>query len=499
MTARTASRTSSAARAASGEASGWSGAARLILAALLLLLPVAHSAALSDPFELPKEMLLAGAAVALLVCLVAAAARRNPPATTFRARLPIAVPLAIALGAAGLATVRSGSQGIALSGFLMLVSLVVVAAAVPLAVRSDRDALLLLGAAILGTGLAAVASLAQIFRPGFNLMLGSISLVPPAPSGGTFGDPGLLAQALLLGLPLAAGAAALCSGAMRLAIGGWIGIFTASLLYGGKPEGWLVGGGVVVLLLVMRVARSTVAGNPWTDLVPDPGGPTVRTILAAGAGLALVLAAARLPGMGTGGAAPDPLEHVGLLAPTTGEVAADRAAGIRGSLALLARHPLGAGPGVWRHAFLEVAWTAVPNSPFSLSHQAVHAGQSFLEAAAEMGIVASLALGALIAVALGRAFRAARRDGGAWGSIGLTSCVAILTGALVACFGSPFQEAAPATLFAFACGLGLAAAHRVFVADEAEEAAASGFASGRRRALRLVAGLVAVVGLAAAG
>jgi tetratricopeptide (TPR) repeat protein len=346
--------------------------------------------------------------------------------------------------------------------------------------------------------LAAVASLAQILRPGFNLMIGSISIVPPAPAGGTFGDPGLLAQALLLALPLAVGAAALCGGALRLVLGGWIGILSAALLYGGKPEGWLVAAFVVALLLVVRVARSALAGNPWTDLVPDPGGPTVRTILAAGAGLALVLAAARLPGMGTGGAAPAPLEHVGLLAPTTGDVTADRAAGIRGSLALLGRHPLGVGPGAWRHAFLEVAWTAVPSSPFSLSHQAVHAGQAFLEAGAELGSLAFLALVALLVVVLGRAFRAALRDGGAWGSIGLTSCIAILTGAIVACYGSPFQEAAPAALFAFACGLGLAAWQRVSAASEAEEAA-GGFASGRRRALRLAAGLVAVVTLAAAG
>ena len=492
-----ASRSSSPARTASGEPSTWCGLARLILVVLFLLLPVVHSATLSDPFELPKEVLLAAAAVPLLACLVAAAALRNPPAATLRARLPIALPLLLALGGAGLAAARSGSQGIALSGFLMLAALVVIAAAVPLAVQSDRHALFLLGAAITGLALAALASLSQIFRPGFNFMLGSISIVPPAPAGGTFGDPGLLAQALLLGLPLAAGAAALCGGALRLAVGGLIGILAAALLYGGKPEGWLVGGGVVALLLVSRVARSALAGNPWTDLVPDPGGPTVRTILAAGAGLALVLAAARLPGMGTAGAAPAPLEHVGLLAPTTGDVTADRAAGMRGSLALLARHPLGVGPGAWRHAFLEVAWTAVQDSPFSLSHQAVHAGQSFLEAGAELGILAALALGVLLAVVLWRAFRAALRDGGAWGILGLTSCGAMLTAALVACFGSPFQEVVPATLFALACGLGLAASRRVFAASEEEAASAGGFASGRRRALRLAAGLAAVVALAA--
>jgi hypothetical protein len=232
VTARTASRTDSTARAASGESSFCSGVARLVLVLLFLFLPVVHSATISDPFELPKEILIAGAAVLLLALLVAAAARRNPPATTLRARLPIALPLLLGLGAAGLAAARSGSQGLALSGFLMLTALVVIAAAVPLAVQSDVHALALLGAAILGMTLAAVASLSQIFRPGFNLMLGTISIVPPAPAGGTFGDPGLLAQALLLALPLAAGAAALCGGVLRLLVGGLIGVFAAALLYG---------------------------------------------------------------------------------------------------------------------------------------------------------------------------------------------------------------------------------------------------------------------------
>jgi tetratricopeptide (TPR) repeat protein len=496
VTVRTASPGSPASsRAASPESSAASGAARLVLALLLLLVPVVHSAGLSDPFELPKEALLAAAALPLLVCLIVAAARRSAPAASLRAILPIGAPLGVALAAAGLAVARSASQGLAVAGFLALVSLVIVAAAVPLAVRNGRDALLLLGAAITGAGLAAVAGLAQIFSPGFNLMLGGMSIVPPAPAGGTFGDPGLLAQTLLVALPLAAGAAALCRGGLRLAVGALVGILAAALLYGGKPEGWLVAGGVVAILLLARVARSAIAGNPWTDLAPDPAGTTLRTLLAAGAVLALVMAAARLPGMGTGAAPPAPLEHVGLLAPTTGDVSADRTAGIRGSLALLGRHPLGIGPGTWRHGVLEVAWTAIPDSPFSLSHQAVHAGESFLEAGAELGLLATAAFAVLLAVALVRAIRAALRNAAEWGTIGLAAACTLLSGALVALFGSPFQEVAPATLLAFACGLGLAANHRVL--KDRELPAASGFASGRRRALRLAAGVAALFLLAA--
>jgi tetratricopeptide (TPR) repeat protein len=494
VTVRTASPHTTS-RAASREVSASS--ARLVLLLLLLVLPVAHSAALSDPFELPKEMLVAAAALPLLACLVAAAARRAPPAATRRQSLAIALPLAILLLSAGLAASLSVSRGLAFSGLVGIVSLIVVAASVPLAVATPGDARRLIGAAVAGVALAGCASLAQIFRPGFNWMIGSLSIVPPAPAGGTFGDPGLLAQALILGLPLAVGGAALSQGALRLAFGGLIGILSGALLYGGKPEGWLVGAGAVAILLLARVVRSALSGNPWVDLVPDPAGATIRTILAAGAAVALVLAAARLPGMGPGAAAPAPLEHVGLLAPTTGDVAADRAAGVRGSVALLGRHPLGVGPSVWRHAVLEVAWTVVNPSPFSLSHQAVHAGESFLEAGAELGLAGFAALLILLFVVLGRGFRAALRDAGPWGSIGLTAAGAILAAALAALFGSPLQEAAPATLLAFACGLGLAAHRAVFATEE--QAAASGFESGRRRGLRLAAGGAALVLLAASG
>ena len=496
MTVRTVSPQTTS-RAASGELSAPSRLALLVLALLLLLLPVAHSAALSDPFEMPKELLLAAAALPLLAGLVAAAARGGRPAASPRDRLAIAVPLAILLLSSGLAAVLSVSKGLALSGLVVIASLVVVAASVPLAVRTPGESRLLIGAAVSGVALAGIASLAQILRPGFNWMIGSLSIVPPAPAGGTFGDPGLLAQALILGLPLAAGGAALSKGSLRLVFGGLIGVISAALFYGGKPEGWLVGAGVLAILLLARIARSALAGNPWVDLVPDPAGATVVTILAAGAAVALVLAAARLPGMGTGLEPTAPLEHVGLLAPTTGDITADRAAGVRGSVALLSRHPLGVGPSVWRHAFLEVAWTAVSPSPFSLSHQAVHAGQSFLEAGDEIGVAGLAALLALLAVLFWRGFRAALRDTGPWGSVGLTAACAILAAALAALFGSPLQEAVPATLLAFACGLGLAASRAVLASGESP--AGSVVSPGRRRAVRLAAGGAALVLLAAAG
>jgi tetratricopeptide (TPR) repeat protein len=473
------------------ERSIWSGGARLILAAVLLLLPLVHSSGLSDPFDLPKEALVCGAALLLLVCLVADAARRG---AGFLPRAGRTLPAAalVLLGAAGIAAARSASPGLAASALLTLAALLILAASVPLAAPRPRDALLLLVAAVTGMALAAIASLAQIFRPGFNLAIGDLSLVPPAPAGGTLGDPGLLAQALLVALPLGVGAAALLSGPLRLALGGAIGLFAAALLYGGRPEGWIGAGGVVAVLLITRIVRAVRLEDPWTDLVPEPGGPTVRAILAAGAVVALALAAARLPGMGTGTVPPAPLTQVGLLAPTTGDVEIDRAAGTRGSLALIGRHPLGTGPGTWRHAVLEVAWTAVPSSPFTLSHQAVHAGQSWIEAGAELGLVAGAALVLLLAILLARAVRTFRRDRDGWGTIAATAFATILAAGFVACLGSPFQEVAPAGLVAFACGLALAAYRQAVGADPGDA-----IASGPERLAARAAGVAVLVGFGA--
>src|SRR5207249_1248954 len=101
------------------------------------------------------------------------------------------------------------------------------------------------------------------------------------------------------------------------------------------------------------------------------------------------------------------LQGISLLAPTTGNPAADRAAAIPGTFTLIGHHPLGVGPGGFRHAFLEVAWTARPNSPFSLSHQAVHPGNAFLEMTAETGLMGGLAFALLVLVVLLQAALAA--------------------------------------------------------------------------------------------
>ena len=466
----------------------------MILAAVLFVQPLAHSAGLSDPFDLPKEALLCGGAALLLLCFVGDAAQRGwIPARRDWAALAATL---LFLAAAGLAAFRSASPGIAASGFLMVTALVVLAAAVPLAARHPRDVRLLLIAAAAGLAPAALASLAQIFRPGFNLLLGDLSIVPPSPAGGTFGDPGLLAQAILVALPLGVGAVALLTGLPRLLFGGMLGILVAALLYGGQPEGWIAAGGIVAVLLATRIARATRREDPWSQLVPDPWGATARTLLAAVAVVTLIFAAARLPGMGTGGTPPALLTHVGLLAPTTGDVDADRAAATRGSLALLARHPLGTGPMTWRHAFLEVAWTAVPQSPFTLSHQALHAGQSFLEAGAELGLPAAAALLVLLGIVLTRAARTFLRDQGEWGTIAAAAFTTILGAGVVACLGSPFQEPAPAALVALACGLGLAA-HRRSTAFAGAIDPDAAIASSRARLAWLAGGLLALVAFVA--
>jgi tetratricopeptide (TPR) repeat protein len=462
----------------------WSLPARVLLVLLLLFLPLVHSGSIADPFGLPKEALLhESAALLLLFGLLGAgrgAARSSRPQALLAAVL-------VLLAAAGVATLVSANPRLAAESWLNLASLAIVAAAVARFVRTPGDALLVQGAALAGACLAALVALAQIFSPGFNWAIGTISIIPPSPGGGTLGDPGLVAQFVLVAVPLGLGAAALASGIARLVCAAGLGILASLLLYAGRPEGWLVAIWIVVLLAAIRLARATCAGSGWIDLTPDLGGGAVRGLLVIATVVILAVAVGRLPR--PGGQPVAPLSSVGLLAPTTGDVDKDRRAGTEGSTALVRRHPLGVGPGYFRHAFLEVAWTEVKESPFTLAHQAVHAGNSWLEAFAEDGLAGGLALVAVLLLLLLQAARSALRDPGPWGTAGATAGGTILAAGVVALYGSPFQEVTPALLIALASGLCVAAARGARHAASAGDESTSGRAPLPVRLLALVLGI----------
>jgi tetratricopeptide (TPR) repeat protein len=439
--------------------------ARVLLILLLLFLPLVHSGSIADPFGLPKETFLHESAALLvffgLYGVARGAGRRARPTG-------LAAAVLVLLAAAGVATLVSANPALAAESWVTVASLAVVGAAVARFVRTPGDALLLQGAALGGACLTALVTLAQIFSPGFNVSIGPISIVPPSPGGGTLGDAGLVAQFVLLAIPLGLGAAALASGIARLLCAAGLGILASSLLYGGRPEGWVVAAWIVALLAAIRVARATGAGSGWTDLTPDLGGGAVRGLLVIAAVVILAVALGRLPR--EGGQPVAPLGGVSLLAPTSGDADKDRRAGTEGSFLLLRRHPLGSGPGYFRHALLEVAWS-VKDSPFTLGHQAVHAGNSWLEAFAEEGVAGGLALAAVVLLLLLQAARAGLGDPGPWGTVGATAGATLLASAVVALYGSPFQEITPQLLIAAAAGLCVAAARGARPAATAEERA----------------------------
>ncbi|HKB07602.1 MAG TPA: tetratricopeptide repeat protein, partial [Candidatus Polarisedimenticolia bacterium] len=194
--------------------------------------------------------------------------------------------------------------------------------------------------------------------------------------------------------------------------------------------------------------------------LPDPGGAGLRAFLLAGI---MMLAAASVPRLALidpALKAIEPLSGTSLLSPTTGDAKADRAAAIPATGTLLLRHPLGVGPADFRHGFLEVAWTSA-GSPFSLSHQAVHAGNAFLEMAAETGVLGGLAFALLVLLVGLLALLATARAEPPWDAAGLAAFAAV--GALIgaAFLGAPFQEPAPALLFWTAAGIVESAALRL--------------------------------------
>jgi len=418
-----------------------------VLGALLLLVPLVLAGDSSDPFAMPKSTLLLAGALALLADASLRALRgRSSPRP---ARLPVLLAGLFLMAAAG-ATLLSPNRALAARGLADLAALVVIGWSASSVGRDPDHAPWLFRSSLLSATLVAAGTIAQVFVPGYHITLAGLSLLPPSPAGATLGDPGLVAQWLIVGLPFGLAAVATARGMLRLASGAAMGLVVAALLFIGRPEGWIAGLLVAVVVLATHIARALRAGGGWSDLTPDLGGTAVRTALMVMLVVFLVTALGRLPMLP---APATPLAQVGLLAPTTGNPSADRAAATRGSRAMLGLHPLGVGPAFWRHSFLEVAWTRVAPSPFTLSHQAIHAGNSFLELAAETGIAGGLLFVALLAATIVTAARTAFAGKTSRCDLGKAALDTLLATAIVAMLGSVFQELAPALIVFVAIGL----------------------------------------------
>lgn len=426
----------------------------IVLSGSLLFVPLAHSGLLIDPFALPKSVVLWCAAAMLIFMaavesIVRITGRRIPPSAY--------VLSALLFGGALVATLRSANPNLSLRGLVELGALMVIAWGTSRVVRSPREASLLLRMALLGATVVAAGTLVQVFSPGYNLSVGGLSILPPAPAGATLGDPGLAAQFLLVGLPMAFGAVVVSKGITKIVCAIGVGLVLAALLFAGRPEGWLLAVFSLALVAGLAVARRWRLG-PERSTDSEPSALPFRGALVAALVVLAVLGLSRVPALGHQGQGVLPLQHVSLLAPTTGDAVQDRAAATKGTLALLGRHPLGVGPAYWRHAFLEVAWTSVPASPFTLSHQAIHAGNSFLELAAEIGPAAALMFGGLLLLSLVRSGRAAFRNQGERGDLAAAVLGALVAALPVALYGSPLQEASPALLLWLLIGLAFSGA-----------------------------------------
>jgi tetratricopeptide (TPR) repeat protein len=423
-----------------------------VLVTLAFALPLLHSSVLADPLEFPKKA--AAMAGALAVLLAAALARRQGPNPAPMPRSVLAAGGAMLLCAA-LATTLSANASLSLRGLARDAALVVIGWAASRCARDLRVAARIMNAVLASATLVAAGTLIQTAIPGFSLSLGGVSILPPVPAGATLGDPGLAVQFLILAVPLGLGAATLAAGPIRLLCGAGLGVVVSAVIFCGRPEGWIAGGLVAACILATRLVRAARTG--WGELVPDLAGSACRAAIVGAVVVLLVIAASRIPGLSATGQTVTPLTHVGLLAPTSGEPAADRAAAIHGTVALLTLHPLGVGPGYWRHAFLEVAWTRVPQSPFNLEHQPVHAGNGLLELTAEFGIVGGLLFAALVILLALAAARTAMSEPGARGDLALAALNVLLAAMIVGCLGSPLQETTPALLFWLAAGMCVAA------------------------------------------
>ncbi len=426
------------------------------LAAASFVVPLAYSSSLADPFSFPKRTAILAAAIVL----GAIATLRRPARESARVTAPVMPPAIVFLACAAFACVRAVNVGLALWSLLDLAAGILLLAGTIGCLRDAAAVRLVFRSFLAAASLGALGSLLQIFLPGQQTSWLAY-LLPPNRGGSTLGDPALTAQCLILALPVGVGAAALSSGTWRLVCGGLLGIVAATLVFIGRPEGWIGGVSALAFILVGRVVQAAGRGGRWSDLAPDLAGEGLRAFLIGGIVFLVIIALSRFAVLYPGGKPVTPLAGVSLLSPTTGDASADRAAAIPGTFSLIRRHPLGVGPGCWRHAFLEVAWQGPGATPFTLSHQAVHPGNAFLEFTAETGVAGGVAFALLVLLVLAQSLAAARGAGPPWDG---TACAAFgAVGALVVMsfFGAPLQEPAPSFVFWIAAGAAHAAAARV--------------------------------------
>ncbi|MBI4169337.1 MAG: tetratricopeptide repeat protein [Acidobacteria bacterium] len=421
-----------------------------ILAALVFLLPLVHSGTLSDPFSSPKRILVVTAAILLAGLAILSRLYEDDASWTASPSLWTAL---IFLACAALSILSALNRGLALWGALDLAAGVAIFWGVARFVRDPPGAALLLRAVLAGAACVSIGTVLQVFYPGLSLAPGGFSLLPPTRGGATLGDAGLAAQFLLPALPAGVGAAALSAGRWRAVCGGLLGLVVAALLFAGRPEAWIVGGGVAFLLVASRILQVALRDGRWQDLAPGLGGHSLLAFMSAVIVSLLIVAVSRFPALFPSGRPTAALAGVSLLTPTTGDPAVDRAASVPGTLTLIARHPLGVGPDNWRHAFLEVAWSGEGDSTFTLSHQAVHAGNAFLEMAAETGVAGGAAFALLLLLLLLQSGLAAVRAPAPWGIAGLAAFNIIGATCMIAFLGAPFQEPTPACLLWVTAGL----------------------------------------------
>jgi tetratricopeptide (TPR) repeat protein/O-antigen ligase len=420
-----------------------------VLASVLFFVPLVYSPSLADPFAFVKRSLM------LLAVLLLGGLALLAPATGDRPCLiPPTRPFAIVFFvSAAFACLLAANRGLALWGLLDLVAGFGLFLGTLRFARDGWSVSLLLRSTLIAAATVAFGSLLQILIPAsagawlINIVL------PPNRGGSTLGDPGLACQFLVLALPLGIGAAALSSSAWRQVCGGLLGLIASTLIFIGRPEGWWAAGGALLLVVLGRIIQAAGHGGRWTDLAPDLGGAGLRAFLIAGIVVLAVVSVSRLSFLYPSAKPLEPLQGTSLLSPTTGNPAADRAAAIPATFDLIRHHPLGVGPGGFRHAFLEVAWTGAPDSPFSLSHQAIHPGNAFLEMTAETGLPGGLAFALLVLVVLLQAALAAARAEAPWDNVGV-ACFAVV-GALagISFLGAPFQEPTPSLLFWVVAGI----------------------------------------------
>ena len=337
---------------------------RILLASISLAIPFIFYAPLTDPFQLPKQVLFRFGVLLLLGIGLARAVStgtlRLGPRTLGLPFLLLAFITFLSIFPAS-----NAHEAFSLACDLLLGGLAV---SLMLPALADRMRLVAAALGVAGAGVALLGCLQFIAGPG------AVHL-PPTMGGSLVGDVTTAAAAVSSLLPLLLALAASAKGACRWAWGVGAGLAAGFVTLARFPGGWIAAGTGLLILAASEFRRRNVPSSSREGVFHR------WKVTASAALLALILTLCGVSWAGIDLISAPPSLKVAEFQGGEMQLATWSA-----TVRLILTHPLGVGAGNWRNAFPSRAGSGEGGNPLSPARLPSSAGSEYLEVASELGL-----------------------------------------------------------------------------------------------------------------